>query len=250
MDIGHEEAQNALISVIESKATDWDYLFILIPTLSLVEKPSERTIACLRNLSRAASDHRIKSTATLGIGSVARSLSFVAPEKAARIIAELGQELSGCNNDEDRVLMIQALGNAGTSQIEPFLTPYLDHSNPTIRAKTSYSLRWIEGERADQHLIKYLGDTEEAVRLEALSGLSLRPMSTAIYEAEKQCFLSDSSTHVRLIALRNMVKEKISDPATKIWFKEVLKREANPEVKKALKQLLNSKTLAPQAPRG
>ena len=238
-EVGHEQAQAALLTVVRARANDWPALFLLIPSLGAVESPTPQTEAMLRELAARSDNWDISSTAQLALGNLARNLSATSPERSGKIVDETVATLNAASSDEVARQMLLVLSNTGSQRALPTIKRFLTHTSPALRAVAASALRWIDDPQCDELLLKAATDTDADVRLEAVVALGFREMTAATFAAQKQAFLKDKSDNVRLAALRNLWQAHQAFPEIHRLVKQAALKDPSKEVRKAATEIVS-----------
>jgi hypothetical protein len=236
--IGHAEAQRALQTAIKARAGDEPALATLVSALAMVETPTETSEEVLRDLAANSPFANIRAGAELGLGTMAHQLALVQPHRTARIVRAMTGKLIVANSSEERRHCLFVLGNAGASESLEAIKGYVNDPAAEIRAAAIAALRWVEGNEADRLLCNALAnDTDLSVRIEAATSLSFRVMTPTTFAAQKNAFLSDASTSVRLSALANLAHARSAFPEGRALLSEA-RNDRSPEVREEASNLL------------
>jgi len=232
--VGRPEAQAALATAIKSRSADWRALSSLIPTLGMVESPTQLAEDTLLDLASSSPIPDIASTAQLSLGIMARNLTGTSPERAAKIVdLFIGKIGASPSQDTTRQLLL-ALGNAGSARALPTITQFITDPSAAVRSAAVLALRFIDSSQADDLLIKALtSDPEDTVRLEASTALKVREMNADTFEAQKRVFLTDSAVSVRLAILNNLWQAHEKFPEAYKLVKRAAVKDGSKDVRKA-----------------
>src|SRR5207237_240906 len=99
-----------------------------VASLGMSASPTEDGMAALLELA-GAKDHDLAATATLALGNAARRMRGSASQDSADGVSALIDGLERATTDDERVLYLDALGNAGDGAVLPVIEPYLAASS-------------------------------------------------------------------------------------------------------------------------
>jgi len=237
--VGRPEAQAALATAIKSRSADWRALSSLIPTLGMVESPTQLAEDTLLDLASSSPIPDIASTAQLSLGIMARNLTGTSPERAAKIVdLFIGKIGASPSQDTTRQLLL-ALGNAGSARALPTITQFITDPSAAVRSAAVLALRFIDSSQADDLLIKALtSDPEDTVRLEAATALKFREMNADTFEAQKRVFLTDNAVSVRLAVLNNLWQAHEKFPEAYKLVKRAAVKDVSKDVHQAAANII------------
>lgn len=239
--VGHPEAQAALVSVIRKRSADPGALVLLVRSLASATAPTELAEETLRNLACRPSNPEIAYAAQLALGTMARSLLRISPERAAGIVDSLIRHFDPKPAPGQARQLLQALGNTGSPRALSAIRRFSGDSSPQVRLAAAGALRFIEGAESDSLLAKTLAkDPETVVRLEAAETLSYRPITPHTFAAQKQAFREEKEGTVRLVLLENLWWARQKFPEARELVRAAAADETSPEVRKKAAWLLAS----------
>jgi hypothetical protein len=239
--VGHREAQEALVSAIESRLEDWPALATLIPVLGSVSLPTPLAEDTLQRLASNSADWNIATTAQLALGAMARRLAEQSPERAAKIVDWAIKNLDSSSSAEVTKQWLLVLGNTGSTTALPGIARFGNDASPELRAIATSALRFIKSSQVDDLLIKILAsDSDARVRLEAAVALGFREMNAGSLAAQKQAFLKDKAVNVRLAVLKNLWQTHEAFPEIRQLVKQSAARDASKEVRKAAAEITST----------
>jgi hypothetical protein len=211
--IGNAQAQSALQSAIRVRAGDASALAILVPALAMVETPAPSAELTLLEVAGSSKHASIRAAAELGLGTMAHQLAGVAPARSRRIAQAMADKLRTASSNEERRHLLFVLGNAGTHETLDVIMPFLKDSTPEVRAAAVAALRWIKAANIDELLCNALAnDAEAAVRVEAVTALGFRTMTSATFVVHRDAFAKDASSSVRVALLQNLARSQSAFP--------------------------------------
>jgi hypothetical protein len=163
---GTPDAQHALHDVLAAPLAD-DTRARAAIALGLTEAPTDDTLAAL---ARAADSGEgdVASTATLAQGNAALRMRDDAPGASAQQVEALLARLELAASDEERALIIRALGNTADERIVSALARALAGTSPLVRIAATEALRLLPGAAIDSRIIVLLGDADSLVRAAAV----------------------------------------------------------------------------------
>jgi HEAT repeat protein len=112
------------------------------------------------------------------------------------------QQLSTAKTVGEKVVVLTALGAAGTPSSLAATRPFVSDSNEQIRGAAAQSLRRIAGGEADQLLSTLAADSTESVKMKALDAISERAPNPLLAEVVSNVALTDESVLARAAAVR------------------------------------------------
>jgi HEAT repeat protein len=110
------------------------------------------------------------------------------------------QQMSEATTEEERIVLLRALGNAGDPRVLPLAERALGSAAAAERAAAAAALRFVEGPTADALLIRAMADSVDAVRIEALRSSPWRPAEPQL-DAVTQIARHDDVEDVRSAAV-------------------------------------------------
>jgi hypothetical protein len=152
--VGNEKAQHELVQLYEqrSKESPETAHLILNSFASKTMKPSAEVIGMLNSIL----DHR-KENPDLA-ANAAYALGAVGDVKK---INELAEQASDKN---EKIIYIDAMGNSGSSESLPFLLESVKSSDPQIREKAIFAMRFVNDERVKPIFEQSMNDASMSVR--------------------------------------------------------------------------------------
>ncbi|MBI5866174.1 MAG: HEAT repeat domain-containing protein, partial [Planctomycetes bacterium] len=237
--VGHSDAQRALIAAINARADDWEALALLIPALGDAATPAPEAVAALEHLIGGTQDERIRSTAQLALGNMARSVARSSPERASRIVSAVLDDLGRTNDEPTKRTLLLVLGNCGATEALPEIRPYLESDALDLRSAAFAALRFVDGPQIDALLIGALAeDPAESVRLEALDAFAVRAPTPTTLAAIAHAGRADSAVNVRIKAVEVLWDAHPSRPEAAQILKSILEQDQSTDVKRAVRARL------------
>ena len=170
---GTADAQRSLGTVLAAPIGEEPRMHAAI-ALGLVSSPTPAALAALASTSRQAGD--IGASATLAQGNAALRLRDEDPAAASRQVDELLSRFRDASTDEERVLVLRALGNTGDPRIVQAVEQALASTNVIVRAAATEALRLVAAP-IDGMLVARLRDASSAVRSAAVFAAAQRDLA-------------------------------------------------------------------------
>jgi hypothetical protein len=169
---GTPEAQRVLHEVMSAKLPEESRAHAAV-SLGLVESPTRATVDALASIASAKDE--VGATATLAQGNVAMRMRDDDPAAADRQIEDLLARLARATDDEERALVLRALGNTGDARIMPALERAIATGSVPVRVAATEALRLVPA--ADVLLVARLADTSSIVRSAAVFAAGQRDLA-------------------------------------------------------------------------
>ena len=179
--VGHAEAQQGLRDVLgDPNLEAGRYRTRLLQSGALLQRYEPETLAVYEDLALGLNDSDGRAAASFMTGHLA-SLAAASGDADAsgRVVEGLGERLHAAAEPAEQELLLTALGNAGTEQVEELVTPYLESEEPWVRGRAVRALRNVEGDSAQDRIWDALSDAAPEVRGQALRALGSRNWSAA-----------------------------------------------------------------------
>lgn len=240
-DVGHSQAQEAILSVIRARQDDWQAVQMLVPALSDNDEPSEKTEAFLWEtaLGSDSKNDQIASLALFTLGIVARNSAETQPERANKIVATLLKRLKSAGTTDQKRKLLLALGNAGLPRAYSDVVRFTTDSEAELRAAAAAALRFQQDGGVESILIRLLtADPDPGVRIQAIQSLGFGPINRVRFEAVKQVVLTDKESDVRQAALELIWKARAAVPEALAVVRQVAENDARKELRKMASELL------------
>jgi HEAT repeat protein len=242
-EVGHEQAQQALILALQDRerhSDDISALSTLMVTLGTVRSPTPQAEEALRQIERQQPHSQICALCELMLGNMARNLVSTAPKRSARLVDDLVEKLRAASTVERSKHLLLALGNAGSPRAMPAMTPFLSHENASLRSTAIGGLRWVPGEAVDNILVEKLShDPAPVMREEAATAFGFRQVTSITFNAQKKALLSDKSDKVRQNALNNLWSARSEYPEVIPLVRRVAKEDSSKEIRDQAQGLIS-----------
>lgn len=227
---GTPQAQHTLASLLDSSALDGERRVQAAVALGLTGSPTTATLDALAQQSKQGGE--VGDTALLAYGNATLRMSDENPAEAARHVDDLLARLAQATTDEERAMVLRALGNTGDGRILPALSPYLAATSVMVRTAATEALRLVPGDEA--MIIAALGDAVLDVRAAAVLAAAnhdmnvLRPALAGVLQRDRE----DS--------VRRAIIELAADaPVLRPLLVEAAAHDADPELRALAKRLLD-----------
>ena len=239
---GTAAAQAALVQLAETRSLTTDLRENALAVLGLADRPEDSTAAALLRATRD-SDSEVRNTAALALGNVAAGQRKNNPGDADQSVDELLALLASATTQDDQIVYLQALGNAGDPRALPALQRSLTSDAAAVRSAAVVALRFIESATVDQLIATaLLQDRAAEVRRGALFAASLRPLPPLLPSIEKAA-LSDPDISVRMDAIP-LLGKALSLPGVSASAATVLRtiatKDPEPELRRAAQNRLQT----------
>ncbi len=239
---GTAAAQAALVQLAETKSLTTDLRENALAVLGLAENPEDSTAAALLRAT-GDTDREVRSTAALALGNVAAGQRKSNPGDADQSVDELLALLASAATQDEQIVYLQALGNAGDARALPALQRALASEAAAVRSAAVVSLRFIEGAQVDQLITgAIIQDRAAEVRRGALFAASLRALPS-LFAALQKAALGDEDVGVRMDAVgllgKALTMPAISGSAGAV-LRTVASKDPEPEVRRAALNRLQS----------
>ncbi|GEM_PF-5540722 len=171
---GTPAAQSVLVEAIEDGRMTDALRRSTLTAMTQVQAPSVELEAAARRVAEASGDVDRSRQALLVLGQMQNRLLAGEPERAGGIREYLEGRYAQGATVEDRVAVIEALGNAGDPATEPLLTGAAQDPSARVRAAAMVGLRRVGTETAVGLIEAGSKDPEEGVRRAAEDALASR----------------------------------------------------------------------------
>jgi hypothetical protein len=166
---GTPKAQRVLADIIDTPALDGERRVQAAVALGLTSSP---TVASLDALAQLSKQHdEVGDTALLAYGNAA--MRDEDPADAARRVDDLLARLARATSDDERAVIVRALGNTGDRRILPALTAAFGSTSMLVRVAAVEAMRLVPG--AEGMIGTALRDRVVDVRAAAVFAATGRP---------------------------------------------------------------------------
>ncbi len=136
--VGKAEHQKALTELYRNLEDKADKRFTMT-ALGFVTKPSSESIDFLKEIVASEGLSGMGKNAMYNIGVMSNK-----PEQED-LYTYIFERLKNASSDQDRIILIQALGNSKHSGLREVLEPYYTHASPKVRAAAIFASRFVPG---------------------------------------------------------------------------------------------------------
>lgn len=229
--------QAALVELLNQRSLSSAIRENAVAVLGLSDAPTEATSEALHRAVRDA-DPDVRSTAALALGNAAGSQRQQSQVSAAEAsVDELIQLYQAAQTEDEQLLYLQALGNAGDPRTLPLLQTALQSPSVAIRSAATQALRFLSAPPVDGQLVQLLEqDSSVEVRRAAVFAISFRPFLGFVASLQK-VVLTDKAAPVRHDVIQLFARYK-QLPSVKDTLRSVAERDPSPEVRRAASELL------------
>ncbi|MFO0736278.1 MAG: HEAT repeat domain-containing protein [Labilithrix sp.] len=231
------EAQKALVEAVASRQPSSVKQDAVI-SLVLTESPSPEAKASLKTQSGQPGE--LGTSATLALGNMAHQLGKEG-QSASDIVDDLLARLGAASTSDQKVALLDALGNAGDDRVLPALKASLGDPDASVRAAATSALRFLKTAEADGLLVAAASSPELTTRRAAVFAMAQRDVM-AVFAGLEHLVKEDENVELRRSAIRILSRGTESSSEVTELLSWVSQHDADPEVKKAAEAAL--------APRG
>lgn len=146
-------------------------------------------------LSQGSNDasREVRESSTLALGNVARELGDADGETVHDLVAKYER----ARDDEERAMLLEAMGNSGSAEILPVVRTALASENESLREAAAHALRFLPLGDADAVLARVLGsEPSSTVIVAAVDSIGFRVVEMHARALER-VVLADTAGRVR-----------------------------------------------------
>jgi len=229
---GTPAAQHALGELLATPTLGEEPRTHVAVALGLTAAPTRDTLRALDDAASGTGD--LASTATLAQGNASLRMHDDDPQAAAAQVDALLARLARASDDEERALVLRALGNTGDPRILDALTQALATGSITVRIAATEALRLVPGSAADQLLLARCADASGLVRAAAVFAFTdrdLGPFAAALARMARR----DADVGVRR-AIVDLAAARLDE--LRAVVEQVAANDADPELRTIAKSVL------------
>ena len=209
---GTPAAQSALTRLAIDPAQPLDVRKQAIDAFHEVPEATTESVDHLLDL--ADKDPKVRENALLAVGGLANRKGQTDPDTANGWVDQIVARYQRATTDEERLQLLDALGNSGQPAALPVLEGALTSGSAELQIAAVKNLRLMPAPRADEILAKLLVPAmDSAVRQAALFAASFRHFD-AMHEALDGIVRNDPNAELRLTALNALSTYLQRDGAT------------------------------------
>lgn len=228
-------AQQALAEILEKSQENPEIMRIAIDSLGGVEVPTKETVDLLQRIYRNSGAGEIHNAASLALGTMASHLQKANDPQADGIAFDLGRELVRSTTIENKIVILEALGNAANSAALPHIKAFLDTPQEQVRATAMIALRSIPDPRVDTLLAEALAKEKSfVVRNQTLDAMGYRAPTKEIFAALSQSVDKEISIELRIKQAKLLWKMRDQFPQAESIVKKLATEDASSKVRDAL----------------
>jgi hypothetical protein len=203
-------------------------------TMGLTATPTPETMRVLDETARGTGD--LANTATLAQGNATLRMRDDDPDASSAQVDALLARLARATTDDERALVLRALGNTGDPRILDAIAGLIANANIGVRMAATEALRLVPGATADKLLLGRFSDPSGLVRGSAVFATverDLAPFATTLARAAKV----DPDVTVRR-AILDLAAARLDEPTLRALVEQVAKTDSDPELREAAKAVL------------
>jgi len=165
------------------------------------EVPEATSSSVDRLLDLADKDPNVRENALLALGGLANRKGQTDPDTAGGWVDQIVSRYQRATTDEERIQLLDALGNSGQEGAFAVLEGALTSGSPEVRVAAAKNLRLMPAPRADKLLAALFSpEMDAALRQSALFAASFRRFD-AMHDALDALLRSDPNAELRMTAL-------------------------------------------------
>jgi HEAT repeat protein len=181
-------------------------------------------------------EERVRDTATLSLGALARALAVREPGQGSRLVDAM---LERCEAKKVATeVCLRALARSGSARGLDYAKAALSHRAPEVRGAATEALRAIPGAEPDALLDRVLlNDSDPRVRAQAAVAISQRVAGPHMQAAAK-VLRDEPSEGVRLEVVRMLGGLRPVDPAAEALLRDAAEHDPAASVRRVAASLL------------
>lgn len=203
---GEAEALNAFVRKALDHKDDLAWQNRALPMVGLAPVPTAQSWTYLETMRKQTQESNLKSAAELGMGTHLKR-GF----QDENFVTEIQQRLENARTEDERLHLLDVVGNAGLDQFFPLLSSWLPGASPVLRLRIVQALRFMLRPEAEKLLLQLAFDAEPELALTALQSLRERQVSGASIPLLLQILSSRSDDRIRLQTLENLYEARHLD---------------------------------------
>lgn len=232
------EAIKALSGAVTDEALPSVVRTDAVAALGAVESPTEEGVDTLRKMSRQG-EASLRETATLAIGSAAMNLGTSNTRGAAALVDELVRAYRSASSDDDRLLLLHALGNTRAPEAMPLLLDAFGSESALLRQGAVVALRNMPDPSVDEVLGRaLLSDPAPEVRRSAVFACGFRPL-VPLLGVLRRAMQQEPVVLIREEVVRLLGENRSAAPEVDSLLAWVGENDRSPEVRRAASAALS-----------
>lgn len=231
--------QDVLVDVIKKRSTQTEYVYEAVQSLAFVSKPTDATLRLFQDLSKNYQDESIRGSALLSLGTLAGRFLENDPAKTALLVYDLEAKLQNPQDKNEKILLIDALGNAGSESSLTHLSPLVQDSDVSIRTSALYALRFIPDTKADELLLNALKDAKDfSTQKSAWEALAYRKPTPTLFAAVNQQIASEKSDDLKTRGIQVLWNMRQSFPEAETIVRQYANSDPSEKVRYQVKSMM------------
>jgi hypothetical protein len=203
---GEAAALNAFVRKALEHKNDVEWQNRALPMVGLAPVPTAQSWTYLESMRKQTQEANLKSAAELGMATHLKR-----GYQDDNFVAELQERMQNARTEDERLHLLDVVGNAGLDQFFPLLTAWLPSASPALRLRIVQALRFMLRPEAEKLLLQLAADAEAELALTALQSLRERQVSGASIPLLLQILSSRADDRIRLQALENLYEARHMD---------------------------------------
>jgi hypothetical protein len=214
--------------------------------LGLSKEPTVDTVNTLLKVASTEADPTLRNQAILSLGDAAGKLSNSATandsDLAKQSIAGLADQLHASKDPQNQVLYLQALGNAGGTNVHSATADYINSTDPSVRQAAIFAQRYVSGEEADKAIVSaLLKDEDPALRGTAAQAASFRTLTPTLLAGITEGLQTEQQGGVRNNIVECLGAFLPQSPSViRRLLQAVAQNDPDPQVRDSAVKVLNS----------
>lgn len=231
---GSREAQKALAEAVANPSVPASVKHDAVISLGLTENPSAEAKASLK--AKSAEPGELGNAATLALGNMAHQLGKEGGN-ASDIVDDLLARLAAATTPDQKIALLDALGNAGDDRAMPAIKAALGDADGSVRASATSALRFQKSAEADTLLVAAASSPELTVRRATVFAMSQRDVM-AVFAGLEHLVKEDENVELRKSAIR--ILSRATETASEVTelLSWVSQHDPDLDVKKAAEAAL------------
>ncbi|HET9240919.1 MAG TPA: HEAT repeat domain-containing protein [Oligoflexus sp.] len=203
---GEAAALNAFVRKALEHKNEMEWQSRALPMIGLAPVPTAQSWTYLETMRKQANEANLKSAAELGMGTHLKH-GF----QDGNFVAEIQIRMENARTQDERLHLLDVVGNAGLDQFFPLIRSWLPSASPVLRIRIVQALRFMLRPDAEMLLMQLAADAEPELALGALQSLRERQVSNASIPLLLHILSSRSDDRIRLQALENLYEARHLD---------------------------------------
>lgn len=234
-------SQDNLIQLIENRLQDQAATELLFGAVAQMLEPNEALLAFTRETFQKSPPGSTRNISGMALGGILQHMRDSHRDRIQAIVSELNQSFASAGTEEDKVLILSILGNAGVDESLPVLLPHVQDSQSTLHSFAIQSLRFLRDDKSYALLLEQLARPDVASRRSALMALDFRVMSQELAESLKRMILnSGEEMGVRLMALEVMGRKQTQSEIARASLMQIPRERLSAKLQKRYDDIMRS----------